>query len=169
MAIVLKQKEVEATFFIPDQGQKVNLIYSRATTKEKQAYKSAVAQLMIKHQGTNNTQNYIDELTSLRTEWGYKKLSGVFDGDFYINENDEHPISSNPERTKDFVKKEISKWKKANPKKVVPENVQAVYYEGWKGVIREEYPEILTSICDVVFGEVNQLPNTEKKRVSYNS
>lgn len=140
MALILKQKVFEGEFFDQPSGQRVGLLYRKATTKEKGLFNSALARLLIKLQNGKSTEDYSDEQFDLLKEWGEKMLVGMRDNDFYLNEDDEQPISSDKDS----------------------EN----YYDGWKAVIEEEMPELLVAIAGVVFGEVRHLPQTEKKKLS---
>jgi hypothetical protein len=140
MALVLRQKEYQGKFFDNISGEKVGLFYRRATTKEKNKFNSAMANLILKHQETKDRETFIDDNNELQEEWGDKVLVGIADGDFYLDEESEQTMSSDDKS----------------------EN----YYPGWRAVIKEERPELLRALCNLVFSEVRHLPGTEKKRTS---
>ena len=99
-----------------------------------------MANLILKHQETKDRETFIDDNNELQEEWGDKVLVGIADGDFYLDEESERTMSSDDKS----------------------EN----YYPGWRAVIKEERPELLRALCNLVFSEVRHLPGTEKKRTS---
>lgn len=140
MAFELDQKKFLAHLFDRTSGQDVNLYYRRPEPTEEIKFKSAQANLVIKHGKSKDTEILQSELNSLLLEYGDKVLLGFPEGEFTLK-----------------------------GKKISSDEKSSNYYEGWRSVVRERAPFFVKRLCEVAFGEVQILSSEGDERPFLNN